>query len=117
MTPRDIDIRFQEVDGDKVNTLPIYNAPEGSAEYNAIRAGQPVTLKLVLDRKAGIGSAYVTIGTTVKSRENFPLAVFGLNSAPTLTTAGVALATDTDWDKTIRVQATDFRICVNENNC
>jgi len=122
MRPRDIDIRFQEVDGDKVNTLTIYNAPEGSAEYNAIKAGQPVTLKLVLNRKAGIGSAYVTIGTIVKSLENFPLTVFGVNSAPPLTAAGVALATDSDWQDAdghgeIRVQVTDFRICVTENNC
>lgn len=117
MRPRDIDIRFQEVDGDNAHTLTIYNAPEGSAEFNAIKSGQPVTLKLVLDRKAGIGSAYVTIGTIVKSLENFPLTVFGANSAPILITAGVALATDTDWNETIRVQATDFRICTSSSNC
>lgn len=114
--PSDIQPRVQEVHGSSFHTEPIAvplqkDVVAGNSEL--------ITLRLVVDRKAGIGNAFVTIGSSEQrvGAENFPLTVFGPGSDTIFKTAGVALATDTDWGKTLSVEVTDFRICTTTDHC
>jgi hypothetical protein len=106
----------QEVDGGSFNSEPI-DVPIQKGELAG--DSELITLKLVVDRKAGVGNAFVTIGSSERrvGRENFPLKVFGPGSDTIFRTAGVALATDTDWGKTLSVEVTDFRICRTTDHC
>lgn len=115
----DIDVRVQEVNGDDstVNQINHETFFQDDPEYNEIEGGGPITLLLKVNRKTGKGSAYIKTGTKAWSKGDFSLTLFGVDSGPQLTAAGVALATDTDWGSTISVQVTDFMICASGVPC
>jgi len=113
----DIEPRVQEYQG---ASIP-HKVPIAVPLKKDVVAGNSelITLRLVVDRQAGIGNAFVTIGSSENrvGDENFPLTKFGPDSDTIFRTAGVTLATDTDWGKTLSVEVTDFRICTTTDHC
>lgn len=120
--PSDVDARVLEINGADPNPdtnsdrLAHYTILNTDADYSGIADGsKPVTLTLIVNRRAGTGSAYLTVGTTDYTvGKDFALIMFakgsGTLSATLFNTAGPVLATDTDWGKSLSAEVTDFKI-------
>lgn len=117
--PADIDVRIQEVNGDSLETKKIAHETFNwdDSEYYGIYGGEPITISLKVHRKTGKVGATIIVGTKVWSVQDLSLDFFGVDSGPPLSTAGVGLATDTDWGKTISVEVADFMICAGGVPC